>query len=261
MATHTTCSAKWIVPDSLSDEVLWQMVDAGGGYFKFENKKHPLQCLSATNSFTSSAKIATYSACLNIDKDDNNELWKITPLSTPLPIKIINYKAFADGNNIKIIWQTTVSDKVAFFEVLTSTDGLHFTLLEKVSALNGNIQFMVTDNNTSAGTHYYRLESVEIDGSKQVYETKVVKTSASDLISIYPNPATTKFTILLPQLADKKLDVTIKKIAGKIILTKTITQLNGSHAYPFSFNKIEAGLYIVEVNGNDFFKSLKLVIK
>ncbi len=261
MATHTTCSAKWTVPDSLSDEVLWQMVDAGGGYFKLENKKHPLQCLSATNSYTSTANISTYSACLNIDKDDSNELWKITPISTPLPIKIINYKAFADGNNIKVAWQTMGSDRVAYFEVLTSTDGLHFTLLDKVSALNGATQFMVADNNPVAGTHYYRLESVEIDGSKQFYDTKVVNTSAFDFISIYPNPATSQFTLLLPQLYDKELDVIIKNIAGRIILSKTITLHNGLQGYPFSFNKIEAGLYIVEVKGNNFLKSMKLVIK
>jgi hypothetical protein len=145
--------------------------------------------------------------------------------------------------------------------VLTSNDGIHFALLDKVSALNGATQFMVTDNISVAGTHYYRLESVELDGSRQVYDSRVVNTTASDFISIYPNPATTQFTILLPQLSDKKLDVTIKNIAGRIIFSKNITLLNGQHSFPISFNKIEAGLYMVEVKGNDFFKSMKLVIK
>lgn len=100
------------------------------------------------------------------------------------------------------------------------------------------------------------------DGSKRVFETKTVRIwTVTEIISIYPNPASTQFNVVLSQTTDKEVLITIKNVVGKTIVSRNIPIVAGQRTYPFNINKIESGTYLVEVISSNYCKALKLVIR
>lgn len=115
--------------------------------------------------------------------------------------------------------------------------------------------------------------SIAVDGSGNVYVTGKslgyvtikysqpvsVETmfSESSLSQLFPNPASNQFTIALKN-NNKKVDVTIADITGKIIYSTTA---NETQKIEVNTQDIAAGIYVVQIQTADFIASKKLVIE
>ncbi len=78
----------------------------------------------------------------------------------------------------------------------------------------------------------------------------------NDNVSVYPNPSTSHFTISLPS-NNKKTEVTITDITGKIIYTTTITN---SEKIEVNTKDFSAGVYLVQIQIGDFIETKKLIV-
>uniref|UniRef100_UPI0030C85F37 T9SS type A sorting domain-containing protein n=1 Tax=Nonlabens tegetincola TaxID=323273 RepID=UPI0030C85F37 len=78
-------------------------------------------------------------------------------------------------------------------------------------------------------------------------------------VSIYPNPATNSFNLLLDQWNDEPTSVTLYDLSGKEILTRNFE--NSFLEQQFSLDTIASGMYIVEVKQNSNTISTKLIVE
>ena len=107
------------------------------------------------------------------------------------PVSLKGFDAIGKGNAVLLNWSTATELNTDHFNVQHGTDGSSFTSIGTVKAIGNRANsYAFTDSKPTNGTNYYRLQSVDKDGS--LYFSKIVSASLtthhSPLIIIYPNP-------------------------------------------------------------------------
>lgn len=173
---------------------------------------------------------------------------------TTLPVKLISFTGKAVNNNVSLNWQATSEVNLAAYVVQRSTNGQDFETLTSLKAKNtaGVFDYGFTDYTTKFGVNYYRLLSVDIDGTSSISNPIAVSLGASTLsVTAYPNPATQQLNVTGLVAGDH---IKLLDLAGKTIKTQ---DFSGSSAVVLSLDKINVGMYllVVENAGRQTFQS------
>ena len=103
----------------------------------------------------------------------------------------------------------------------------------------------VKDKNTINGINYYRLHSMERDGSSSYSKVVSVNLGVNQCFSIIPNPAKNFATIIFSKSVDKAT-IGVYDISGKQVI---IQSLSGStNSYKINTQSLKSGLYVIKVN-------------
>ncbi len=113
----------------------------------------------------------------------------------PLPVKLSSFTAAVVNNQNQLNWSTASESNNAGFEIESSQDGLSFNKIgfvaSKSSNSNGNLSYSYQDKLAAAGTTYYRLKQVDLDGKFNYSDVKAISNKlAANSISVFPNPTT-----------------------------------------------------------------------
>jgi len=111
-------------------------------------------------------------------------------------------------------------------------------------------------------TAVYSNPYIESDPSNIIYLRGLpISIKEPDLINngyiIYPNPNGGNFTLEFPNPENKTQQITITDITGKTVFETTTTQ----EKYSYAGNKLQSGIYIVTVKGEDSFNVNKMIVK
>lgn len=107
-----------------------------------------------------------------------------------LPVTISTFTASLVNNRTQLKWSVGTENKVNRYEIERSQNGIDFTKVTEVSA-NGSASYNATDNHPPVGVNYYRLVSIDNDGTIAVYaaiQTVKVTSLAGESVQVYPNP-------------------------------------------------------------------------
>lgn len=85
----------------------------------------------------------------------------------------------------------------------------------------------------------------------------------SSEFSIYPNPATTEFTIQFKSDVQGFVDVRIFNALGTVVFNKRFELLpgNSSITIPLQNEKVKPGMYYVQIENGQYSKTQKLIVK
>ena len=173
-------------------------------------------------------------------------LWS-SNIGSLLPVQLLSFTAQASKNDAICNWQTTHEINTDHFTVERSTDGSSFTAIGSVNAKGNEASatqsYTYTDYNARQlqyTTLYYRLQSVDKDGSYSYSNIATVSFTDINGFSISPNPASSKVTIKGTNL------VTVQLIdnAGKVVLSE---QANNSNNLGIDISRLAKGLYFVQM--------------
>ena len=179
-----------------------------------------------------------------------------------VPVTLVAFDAhLKEKNNVLLTWATSQEINTAGFDVEMSTDGQQFNKLSFVnghgnSSLTQQYQFPV--DNLAAGTYFFRLKIIDINGQFSYSNVQKLTISASNhSASIYPNPTNNYFKLNPGQYTDKVFSIKIIDLVGKVVLSYPAKK----YAAGFEVNAagIPNGVYHVIIMGNDFSETLKLV--
>lgn len=111
-----------------------------------------------------------------------------------LPVSYTHIEARKDGSNAIVSWGTAQEKNNAGFDIERSADGKTFTKIgyERSHAVNGTssekLEYSFTDAQPLAGTNFYRLKQINIDGKAEYSKIVSVMFGHSDATKLYPNP-------------------------------------------------------------------------
>lgn len=169
-----------------------------------------------------------------------------------LPLSFINIQAMQKNNDALIKWVVAFEQNVLRYEILKSINGTEFSVIGKTDS-KGNSNLAVTydftDKNFTAAKNYYRIRSVEKDGSETFSSiVQLASTAYSDRLMLYPNPATTNINLVLPATQNKNWNIAVRTTNGTTVINKTV---NGSATMNVDISKLSSGIYyIYAVNGD-----------
>jgi hypothetical protein len=112
----------------------------------------------------------------------------VNAANSPLPITLTDFYGTADKGGITLRWATASEVNSAYFVLERSKDGEEFQSLTTVAGqgtVSTHTDYSYLDA-TAFGRNYYRLRSVDFNGSSAL--SKMILVDAGAVFAVYPNP-------------------------------------------------------------------------
>ncbi|MFT6035343.1 MAG: hypothetical protein ACI9XJ_000913 [Marivirga sp.] len=181
-----------------------------------------------------------------------------------LPIDLVLFNAKSVFSNIELNWVTAKEENFSHFEIERSVDQKNYEVTGIVVGLGESLaeaNYEFTDNKAPYGQLYYRLKSVDNDGSFEYSPIVQVRKGLEGKMSVSPNPtkAIDQVKINLPaEFKGTLTKVTLYDINGLLIQQAFNVDAN----QPLKINNsIKAGMYIIKVQHNGLEKKMRLIIQ
>jgi hypothetical protein len=182
--------------------------------------------------------------------------------AAPLPVKLLSFTAAKKDKSVVLNWQTAAETNNRGFGVERSKDGqtwTEFNFVKATAAYGAGSQYATADNSPAKGMNYYRLKQIDSDGKATYSAVKVVNFNANGAtVSIYPNPTRGRVNVNVSEVAGKVF-YSIVQVNGKTVLSGTFT--SGTNVNAIDVSALPKGTYLINVSGNQFSKSEKLMLQ
>lgn len=192
-----------------------------------------------------------------------SSLGKITA-GTNYNVLSVTWKSFTaepEADRILLKWATLNESNNKRFEVLRSTDGVHFDLLTIVkpaeNSHTGN-SYLAYDLNPLPGTAYYQIKQIDNDGTTSASVVRTVKSLSDYAVKIYPIPVKDLMNIRLNSLLAEQTTIKLYNLAGLAVAAKEVYLHAGINHLEWDLTSIPAGIYILQ-NGLISQKPVKII--
>lgn len=164
-------------------------------------------------------------------------------------------KATPQQKNISVEWQIKKESAIANYELQTSDDGIKFVTSSVVNARLNNgsdVSYAWFDLNAAEGTHYYRIKSNAVNGSKlysNIAKAEMKIAVVSESLSVFPNPVVNNIvTIQVANLEKAVYMLQVFNLNGQLVKKQAIQHNGGDLKCVFQLDeKLPAGKYHVQL--------------
>ena len=182
-----------------------------------------------------------------------------------LPIELLDFQGKTFKKTNVLAWTTASEINVKVFVIERSSDGLHDwriinTTIPQGSKTRGS-QYKTTDfSPLSLG--YYRLQSVDKDGSTSISKTiSLVRSSAAfALKNVFPVPTDDAVTVTVGSPKSGQVQVSIVDMIGRVMVSKTVRIVEGETSIPMEMMDFPSGFYWLNID-NGAERLVKKIVK
>jgi Concanavalin A-like lectin/glucanases superfamily/Secretion system C-terminal sorting domain len=175
-------------------------------------------------------------------------------VGTPLPVTLLSFAGSKCSSGVCLLWVTENEENFSKFEVERSSDGRNFLYMTDIAARNGTgtNSYNSKDNNPFAGDNFYRLKTINTDGSSKYSKVVKINLDKPQLVSVLPNPAT---SVILINGIGYYNQLQLVDLSGKIVLQKNIQ----NNLEEVAISQLHPGLYLIRLLNGREVMSLKFV--
>ncbi len=190
-------------------------------------------------------------------------------LNSPLPIKLVSFRAFVKQNDVTLNWITSMEENNYGFEVYRSNygkeDWKYIGFVKGSGTKNTQTNYNFVDRGLNKGQYEYAIKQIDYNGNFEYFYL-------NDFISIsppgkyfisqnYPNPfnPVTKIDFEVPERAFVSL--VIFDISGRQVKT-LVNEYREAGYYTVEFNAadLSTGVYFYRFRAGDYIRTLRMVI-
>jgi hypothetical protein len=171
-----------------------------------------------------------------------------------LPVTWVQVAAKKINETTLVTWSTASEKGTDRFEIERSLDGKSFEKIGQVSAVgNSNTlqNYSFRDAQTVSSTSYYRIKSVDFDGTTEYSKTVMVQFNASQ-VSTFPNPTTGKIFLQGVDKAEVEIVNTLGKVVSKF-------NFNGNSNSEIDLAQLPDGIYFISITQNQTTQQIRVV--
>lgn len=140
-----------------------------------------------------------------------------------LPIKLISFGVSYHQPQVDIRWSVAKQEHVNRYEIEWRTDFSDFKKVAETIAEDGRSVYVARHSLPAVGYNYYRLKTVDEDGTAAFFGEKAVNVFANSVVKIYPNPATTAFKVDLGNMPSKPVKLKLVNSLGNGVLDMVLS--------------------------------------
>jgi len=185
-----------------------------------------------------------------------------------LPIELAFFKGTEEDCEVVLSWGTESEINFSHFDIEKSTDGVNFNMIDRIDGLGGEgiaIDYTYTDAQTSA-VAYYRLKSVDLDGSFEYSEIVTIQSDCATGISIsdiFPNPVVNDLVNVRfnSSFDHEDAKVVVTDMLGRKMMEIPITVFEGSNLITVDPSRLPAATYVLSIQGNNWRSSAMRFVK
>lgn len=185
----------------------------------------------------------------------------IGSISFPLPLKFLGISATLENNNARVKWQTANEAGVWNYSVQKSVDGINFSTIATVAALNKDLQsYEILDANVLSSKMYYRVRANDFDGTGNYSKIVVVTTDKVQRIQLINNPAKGFIQLATQNLPASVYSYRLINSLGQVC-KKGSFSCEGSSTVTLPLNYTTPGQYTLVIMKDGEKKQFKLFIQ
>ncbi len=182
-------------------------------------------------------------------------------VNSPLPVEWTQFNVSAEEKGIaKLDWSLASAENVSHFVVERAHNGSDFLAIDQVAFKSNPIQqYSFTDQNAPKDQAYYRVKTVDFDGTYSYSAVRVVTWGNGDKqLTAYPNPTDGLLTIDVPAGSARVVNWEIINLQGQIMLDGVCSvESDGKGSCNVLVNRLTSGTYILNVQDGYDFHTLK----
>jgi hypothetical protein len=163
-----------------------------------------------------------------------------------LPTLLVSFTGKNVGKNIsELKWKITDNSTPSVFEIMRSSDGVHFATIGKVSGVAQQYDYSFTDAAMVSGNNYYRLRMLDIDGSANYSAIVIVSNGVDGLgfSSLMPNVVTSSARLVISSGKSGNVQLLITDMSGRIVQKRNIALTAGSQQVTIDASRLSPGIY------------------
>lgn len=202
-------------------------------------------------------RVLTVAGAVSLDTNVINAL----PPAAPLPVALVGFTAARRHDEVSLRWSTASEQNSKSFRVeRSSNSNSGWQLVSEVAAAGTSTaprHYSTMDRQPAAGINYYRLQSIDLDGTYTYSQVRVVDFGGetSPAGAAFPNPVASQLTVTG---AGPGSQLTLTDIAGRT----HIAQLAGVLGVDLvQTNALPAGTYLLHLTSAQGQRSTLKVIR
>lgn len=164
-----------------------------------------------------------------------------------LPIDLVSFTGRQLSSGAALLnWEVTNNSTPDRFEVLRSTDGNSFSHIGTVQGVNLQTHYNYTDNGMPAGTIYYRLRMVDVNGQVKHSNVVAINNGTNELLltSMAPTVVTNgRARISVTSSQRGNLSLVITDMYGRIVKQQINGVDKGSQEIWLNLQSLASGAY------------------
>ncbi len=183
-----------------------------------------------------------------------------------MPVKLAGFSAAIVQGKAVLQWKTTDEQNLSYFSIQKSQNGASFNEAAKISpSASQQGTYTYTDPAITNGKYYYyKLTMVDVDGSKQVSETKMIKTEGKIdklILSVGPNPVKSgALTLTFNAWQHGIMTVIVSNLQGQPVL-KTQLPYSGVNSAQLHLGNVAPGTYNITFLLNGIKETRSIVVQ
>lgn len=195
----------------------------------------------------------TLTAEINIDQDADVYAHAASPYGGPLPVELILFTGRRTDEGVLLEWATATEMNVSHFTVERSADGVDFRALDDVPATGESTElqrYAWLDAAPSDAMPYYRLRSVDRDGSEELSEVIHLRGGEASMpasMTLFPNPFARRATLRYHQAQAGRCTVEVHDLTGRRAGAWTAEGDAGLNQFTMDLAGQPAGAYLVRL--------------
>ncbi len=181
-----------------------------------------------------------------------------------LPVHFLSFAGTNAGLNNNLKWVVDQESNLSRYEVQRSTDGFNYSMVKQVNARNSAIQttYTIADpvGQNPSPIYYYRLRSVDHDGSYTYSEVVAIKINEGQKFEVLGNPFAQTLNIRYTTNRTGKLSIALTDLQGRVVRKEELVAGTGTGTYSVSnLSGLTSGMYVVRFNFEGKNTSVKVI--
>lgn len=181
-------------------------------------------------------------------------------VETVLPIELLFFFGEENSTRVSLNWATASEENFDYFEIERATQGSDFENIGEVTG-NGNsferLEYGFEDESPEVGLNYYRLKSIDLDGTYEYSEVILVKFTSNVKLIVSPNPTLGVISVRTSMPTTDGLNYEITNQYGVVVLSGSLSAFNTQ----IDLQGLTRGIFIIRLTDLPTVKARRIILK
>lgn len=171
------------------------------------------------------------------------------------PIELVSFNGVSNSTFNTISWETGLENGFSHFNLQYSSNASEFFNVARIEKNEIGV-YSFDHHNPSIYNSYYRLEMVDLDGSKEISKIISIAKDGSAELTVFPNPTSEIINVAAPE---KIQSILLKDGYGRVVNTSSRTK--GYNSIVRLPEQVNPGLYSLMIHYGNKIGFKKVMLK
>ncbi len=182
-----------------------------------------------------------------------------------LPVELLSFNAISKETSVEVLWSTQTEVNNDHFIIESSKDGIGFKPLGQVKGAGNSFvkqDYSFTDHSPFDGISYYRLITVDYDGTRHYSAIRAVQRYGEIELHVFPNPGRVGSVVNLAFEAhvSGSLQLEVYDMVGGVVVSQTLEFEKGENQLTLPTFDLPSGTYMIRLESRQFVAMRKWVL-